>query len=97
MARTAAQTLRIYGPPERREWVTTRACFLCWAVPSVNAHIGSKGAGMGRKADYDQIAPICARCHGDIHQGRIVLTEVQKTEWPKMTEERWQIHLASVG
>ena len=56
---------RVYGPEERRAWVTTLPCIACGARPSQNAH--SVSGGMGRKADYTTIVPLCATCHHEVH------------------------------
>lgn len=70
-ARPASETLRIYGPPERREWVKSLACLgrLCGgrcegAID--NAH--TVNGGKGRKADADTIVPMC-RAHHRLYDG----------------------------
>lgn len=105
--RKASEFARIYGSKERVEWVKSLSCVGCgrnWdttCVPIDNAHIET--GGMGRKADYDKIVPLCSRlapkfsCHGRFHRhGRDDLEmwaginlEVAAAE----TEARWQSFL----
>ena len=35
---------------------------------SVNAHVGRKGAGARRKADYDHIVPLLPEIHAALHK-----------------------------
>ena len=68
--RPEAETLRIYGTPERREWVTRQPCAVCGVTPSVNAHAGPKGSkGTGYKAACCWIVPLC-QTHHDEYDGR---------------------------
>jgi hypothetical protein len=59
--RSKGETLRIYGPPERREWVKQQPCGACGIVGySQNAHCPPPGeSGTGYKADSKWIAPLC--------------------------------------
>lgn len=51
---------RAYGGKDRTEWVKTLPCAACLIVGySENAHVGRKGRGAGRKADADQVIPLC--------------------------------------
>ncbi len=72
--RPKSETLRIYGPPERREFVKSQPCVACGKQgDSENAHIET--GGMGRKADFDKIIPLCGTrlefgeksCHALLH------------------------------
>ena len=66
MARTAAERLRIYGPPERVEFVQNLGCIIC-GQPAVNAHTAT--GGLSRKADYTTIANLCHAHHDESHRG----------------------------
>ncbi len=58
--RQAKEMPRKYGTPTRRRWVKAQDCSACSVEGfSVNAHVGHAGAGAGRKANADQIAPLC--------------------------------------
>lgn len=56
---------RAYGSKQRVEWVKSQPCVACWKTPCENAHIVT--GGMGRKADYDQIVPLCRYHHRVLH------------------------------
>lgn len=67
-ARKPSETVRIYGPPDRREWVKRQRCWygvefssMHCAGETVNAH--TETGGTGRKADADTIIPLCASHH----------------------------------
>lgn len=58
-SRPKAGTSRIYGPPERIALVKSLPCAACGIVGySENAHVLGNG-GMGRKSDYQTVAPLC--------------------------------------
>lgn len=63
--RTGIEFARVYGSKRRVEFIKNLHCIVCFALPSENAHITS--GGMGRKADYTQIVPLCASCHRKQH------------------------------
>ena len=65
-ARSNIEFQRIYGSQRRVEFVKNLPCVVCTKKPSENAHI--KSGGMGRKADYTQIIPLCASCHRLQHE-----------------------------
>jgi hypothetical protein len=54
--RSADETLRIYGPPERREWMTMQPSVYSGRTPCVNAH--TKNDGKSRKGHYTTIIPL---------------------------------------
>lgn len=64
--RSASDFARVYGSKARVEFVKSLPCVACNATPSDNAHI--KSGGMGRKADYTDIVPLCSKCHTLQHQ-----------------------------
>jgi hypothetical protein len=66
--RHAAELLRTYGPPERREWVKAQPCIVSGYTPCDNAHI--EGDGAGRKAGFDKIVPLTRKHHRELHKGR---------------------------
>ena len=56
--RKAKNWTRSYHSEERVEWVKRQPCAKCGVVGySQNAH--TEGGGMGRKAGYDTIVPLC--------------------------------------
>ena len=64
--RTASDFARVYGSKARVAWVVAQPCLVCKGGPCENAHI--KSGGVGRKADYTQIVPLCQKCHRLQHQ-----------------------------
>jgi hypothetical protein len=98
-ARKPSEFARIYGSKERVEFVKSLPCQMCFIVgQTVNAHVGKEGKGMQRKANYDQIAALCPRCHSayDNHE------EPYADGWNRMlvlcamdrTERLWQESIA---
>ena len=59
--RSSAEFQRVYGSKRRVEFVKHLVCSVCGATPCENAH--TKSGGMGRKADYTTIIPLCRKCH----------------------------------
>jgi hypothetical protein len=87
-------------------WVASLPCAACGIVGySENAHVGSDGAGMGRRANYDQIAPLCsprvayAGCHRLSHErGREWLERlhgVDLIDAAAQAEAAWLAYLAA--
>jgi RNase P subunit RPR2 len=64
--RSKIDFMRIYGSKTRVEFVKKLPCTACNSGPCENAHI--KSGGMGRKADYTDIIPLCKKCHALQHQ-----------------------------
>lgn len=64
--RTVSDFARVYGSKARVEFVKGLPCVACNSGPCDNAHI--KSGGMGRKADYTDIVPLCHNCHLLQHQ-----------------------------
>jgi hypothetical protein len=64
--RSSIEFQRIYGSKRRVEFVKAMGCCVCGKTPCENAHI--KSGGMGRKADYRDIIPLCKACHQKQHQ-----------------------------
>jgi hypothetical protein len=64
--RTAIEFQRIYGSKRRVEFVKNLPCIICAKKPCENAHTTS--GGMGRKADYTSIVPLCQAHHRLQHQ-----------------------------
>lgn len=68
VARRKKEWARAYHSKERVEFVKSLPCWKCGACgQSQNAHTVT--GGKSRKADYDTIVPLCARCHTahDLH------------------------------
>jgi hypothetical protein len=75
-ARRAKSFARTYGSKERCDWISSLPC--AWCVlrglvrisrPSDNAH-SEGGGGMGMKAGYATIVPLCRRHHEQYDQHR---------------------------
>lgn len=94
-ARPESETVRIYGPPERVEFVKSLPC--CWCGKegeTENAH--TVGGGVSRKADAEAVAPMCRFHHRQYDQWRGDFTiegtrEIIKAA-AKKTELLWQQH-----
>jgi hypothetical protein len=76
--RRRSERERAYGPPERRAWIKTLPCVACLSLspffaaasgPSDNAHVETDG--MGRKADYTRIVPLCRNHHRRYDEHRV--------------------------
>ena len=60
--RKAAEFARCYGSKVRVAFVQSLPCAACGVVGySENAHVGREGRGGSRRANADQIAPLCGR------------------------------------
>src|SRR5207237_1784408 len=94
---------RIYSSVERAEFVESLPCCGCdvegW---SVNAHVGTEGKGLSRKANADQIAPLCSSrigavgCHElfDTHHAPFDTDEARAriVGYAAITEARWRVY-----
>ncbi len=65
MSRSKQESYRIYGSPERQDFVRSLGCIVCGQEPQL-CH--SATGGMGRKADYTTIYPACHSHHAEQHQ-----------------------------
>lgn len=98
--RRAAEFARCYHSKERVEWVKGWACVSCGKPgPSDNAHVLHDGTrGMGRKAGFACIAPLCRNCHEDFDQGRMSLRRsLDCYVGAGLVQERWLAHLAATN
>jgi hypothetical protein len=82
--RTNAEFARIYGSEERVLWVKSLPCLVCGKLPSDNHHIVNEG--MGRKASYRLIVPLCSGptgCHRrwDTIGSLALLQAARKARW----------------
>lgn len=98
MTRVAADFARIYGSAARVAWIRAQPCMACGRGPCENAHTIS--GGMGRKADYETIIPLCWTCHNHMHLAgwavlgaRFANRDLLKT-LAHDTQRRWLLHLA---
>jgi hypothetical protein len=64
-SRSASEFQRIYGSKKRVEWIKAHGCLACARTPCENAH--TENGGMGRKAGYETIVPLCSFCHHALH------------------------------
>jgi hypothetical protein len=94
--RRKSEFARAYHSKARVEFVKSLPCVVPWPhFGSENAHVGNKGKGTGRKADYDQIVPMCAFHHRDVlHRiGKEAFTrgyDVNLDQAAAETERLWQ-------
>lgn len=101
--RKPSETLRIYGPPERRAWVKAQACIVCIAIHPVfgfvsghchNAH--TENGGKGRKADYTTIVPLCASHHKRYDEHQYPCDSPKVRDYIKscapLVEQAWRAH-----
>jgi hypothetical protein len=65
-SRSASEFQRIYGSKKRVEWIKAHGCLACARTPCENAH--TENGGMGRKAGFATIVPLCAVHHQMLHQ-----------------------------
>lgn len=64
--RKASERERIYGPKGFQDWLHKLPCVCCGHRGSIHAHHTENG-GMGRKADWTTLVPVCAAHHRMIH------------------------------
>jgi hypothetical protein len=90
----AAEFARCFHSEERVEFVAGLPCRgTCGGrSPCENAHVGPKGAGMGRRGDYDQIAPLCHECHDNLHRGRLAVSRSYLLMCAEFTQAAWREH-----
>jgi hypothetical protein len=104
--RKPSETLRAYGPPARRRFVTALPCVYCVAVSPMFALVGGKRhqahvetGGTGRKADADKIVPLCASHHRryDEHRFPFDMQEARDyvKSWAPKIEAAWQAKLTN--
>jgi hypothetical protein len=90
--RTASDYKRVYGSRARVAWVKSLPCFACWEFGEIhNAHITT--GGTGRKANADQIIPLCSDCHGLQHRkgwAAIGLDLEERLMLAAVVEEGWR-------
>ncbi len=106
--RTRSDFARIYGSRARVAWVKHQPCIVCVALSplfgrtdgsSHNAH--TETGGMGYKADYDTIVPLCASHHRryDEHQSPLDTDDARRAikAAASATETAWQRYLNTNG
>ena len=93
-AKARAEHERVYGPEGFGDWIRSQPCAACHHVGhSVQAHVGKVGKGVGRKADWTQVIPLCRSrplaiegCHEKSHRGALVVDP----QWLRQTQEAWR-------
>jgi hypothetical protein len=65
--RRAKAFARAYHSKERVAFIQSLPCHACGVRPSDNAHIPDPSSGMGLKAVYTAICPLCRSCHVILH------------------------------
>jgi len=79
--RRRKESLRAYGPKERRAWIAKQDCVVCGRVPdsehpNQNAHIKPDPmnltqylpSGTSRKEDARWVVPLCPKCHRELDE-----------------------------
>jgi hypothetical protein len=68
--RTRSESERSYGTPEHQDWLRGHPCLGCARIGTEDRphhlHHTQNGGG-GRKADARRQVPLCASCHGWLH------------------------------
>lgn len=64
--RKASERERIYGPRGFQDWLHRLPCIVCGHRGDIHAH-HYRSDGMGRKAGWDTIVPLCVACHRLVH------------------------------
>lgn len=95
-ARRAKEWARAYHSIERVWWIANGcACVVpdCLARDCENAH--TETGGMGRKADYTTVVPLCTFHHRKLHRiGRDTFEEcycVTLEEAARLTQQAWEL------
>lgn len=66
--RRQSEFCRCYHSRARVAWVKSLHCVWCGVAGCDNAH--TETDGMGRKAGYETIVPLCRRCHSAFDEFR---------------------------
>lgn len=101
VAEERAKHEREYGPPGYVEWIHAQPSVASGKGPCVAAHVGNKGAGVGRKADWDQTVPLLDNEHRhELHQigheSFEAKYDISFEEQILRTQQGWQAHLATL-
>ncbi len=101
--RKKRESVRAYGPKERREFVLSLPCvmrnarrLIVWHLCThiEQAHVES--GGTGRKADAAAVVPMCNKHHYELHRAGIKTFEeffgIDLKHEATLTEERWASH-----
>lgn len=83
---------RQYHSRERVRWVRGLDCLVCFCGPCDNAHV--RTGGMGMKASYVWIVPLCHSCHAELHTAGIRTFEgrydLDLEDAARMVQEMWE-------
>jgi hypothetical protein len=110
-ARKAREYARTNHSAERDAFVRSLPCCACGIEYSSEvAHVGNEGAGAGRKANYDQTAPLCGPrerlsvivegCHRESHRGQASFEAKHRVDLAAeaaATEAAWQAFQAGAS
>jgi hypothetical protein len=89
MARTAKEFRRIYHSEAYMRWIRYQPCVACGDRPCEAHH--TRSGGVGRKADWATIVPLCHTCHRVTHdRGRNALGVDWESAAAK-TRGRWEL------
>ena len=91
-AKQSGEFKRVYHSKQRQTFVAWLPCVGCRSVPCHGHHIETDG--MGRKAGYALVIPLCPSCHRWVHDHSRAEYEarfsVDFAAWAMETEARWQ-------
>ena len=91
--RSRAAFDRAYGGADRADWMTRQPCVVCGALPSVNAHV--KTGGAGRKADAKWVVPACRSHHDEMHRGQRTFEAKYGVDLARLAaiiDARWEVY-----
>ena len=79
--RTPSEAERIYGPKGFQDWLHRLPCIVCGHRGEIHAHHTENG-GMGRKADWTTLVPVCPAHHRMIHDiGQKRVAAMRGKQW----------------
>lgn len=105
--RSASEYARIYGSPERVEWMRTQRCLARRTSQSFRVCVGPveghhiKNGGTGRKADAKWCVPLCRKHHDFLHnvgpETFAAMYHLDLQDEARQTESRWQDYQRSAA
>lgn len=98
---------RTYHSKARVEFVAALPCVVAGVCSNPETHVGPSdnahivGGGMGRKADYDTIIPLCRKCHQYLHTSGARhfarAYQISLGTYAALTEERWRARCDAIS
>jgi len=95
--RKREETLRVYGPTERLDWLHSLPCCVSGVRGDIHC-VHVKTGGVSRKADYQWTVPMAAELHRQLHRIGIRSFEARYNIDLELaaiaTEQAWLAHCA---